>query len=77
MGSLLLEREAELAALADGVREAATGRGSVVLVCGEAGIGKSSLVARLPELVEADRAGADRLVRRPGDPAGVGSAARP
>ncbi|HZD73705.1 MAG TPA: AAA family ATPase, partial [Actinomycetota bacterium] len=40
----MLEREHELAALVGGVREAAGGVGCVVLVFGEAGIGKSSLV---------------------------------
>jgi DNA-binding CsgD family transcriptional regulator len=40
----ILERDAELSVLADAVRAAADGRGSVVLVRGEAGIGKSSLV---------------------------------
>jgi DNA-binding CsgD family transcriptional regulator/tetratricopeptide (TPR) repeat protein len=48
----MLERDAELSVLADAVQAAAAGRGSVVLVVGEAGIGKSSLVeavrARLP-----------------------------
>ena len=48
----MLERDAELSVLADAVQAAAAGRGSVVLVFGEAGIGKSSLVeavrARLP-----------------------------
>jgi DNA-binding CsgD family transcriptional regulator/tetratricopeptide (TPR) repeat protein len=40
----ILEREAELAVLAAAVRDAAAGSGSVVLISGEAGIGKSSLV---------------------------------
>jgi DNA-binding NarL/FixJ family response regulator len=48
----ILERDAELSALADAVQAAASGDGSAVLVHGEAGIGKSSLVdalrARLP-----------------------------
>ena len=48
----VLERDTELAALADAVQAAAGGAGCVVLIMGEAGIGKSSLVealrARLP-----------------------------
>ena len=48
----ILERDAELSVLADAVQAAAEGSGSVVLVSGEAGIGKSSLVdavrAQLP-----------------------------
>jgi ATP/maltotriose-dependent transcriptional regulator MalT len=40
----LLEREGELAALDAALHDAAGGRGSVVLVPGEAGIGKSTLV---------------------------------
>jgi DNA-binding CsgD family transcriptional regulator/tetratricopeptide (TPR) repeat protein/energy-coupling factor transporter ATP-binding protein EcfA2 len=43
----ILEREAELSALAHAAREAAGRHGSVVLVMGEAGIGKSSLVQAL------------------------------
>jgi class 3 adenylate cyclase/DNA-binding CsgD family transcriptional regulator/tetratricopeptide (TPR) repeat protein len=48
----ILERDAELSVLADAVQAAAGGHGSVVLIFGEAGIGKSSLVeavrAQLP-----------------------------
>jgi DNA-binding CsgD family transcriptional regulator/tetratricopeptide (TPR) repeat protein len=43
----ILERDAELSLLANAVREAAGRHGSVVLVMGEAGIGKSSLVEAL------------------------------
>ena len=43
----ILERETELSVLADAVRAAAGRHGSVVLVTGEAGIGKSSLVEAL------------------------------
>lgn len=45
----LLERESELAALAGALDEAAAGRGSVVLVTGEVGIGKTSLMTRFAE----------------------------
>jgi predicted ATPase len=40
----LLERQAELQVLGTAVERAWTGQGSAVLVLGEAGIGKSSLV---------------------------------
>src|SRR5688572_3372133 len=52
-GRWLLERNRELAELADAVAEAASGSGSVVLVFGEAGIGKSSLVRAVAEMVPA------------------------
>ncbi|SEC53233.1 Predicted ATPase [Streptomyces sp. 3213] len=45
----ILERELELVRLATAAREAADGAGSVALVFGEAGIGKSSLVRAMPE----------------------------
>ena len=44
--ALLLERQAELAALRSAVDRAAAGRGSTMLVSGEAGIGKTSLVRK-------------------------------
>ncbi|WP_406481503.1 AAA family ATPase [Streptomyces sp. NBC_01615] len=47
----ILERDHELARLAAAAREAADGAGSVALVFGEAGIGKSSLVKALPEVM--------------------------
>ncbi|MDR6905421.1 DNA-binding CsgD family transcriptional regulator/tetratricopeptide (TPR) repeat protein [Agromyces sp. 3263] len=47
MRSSLLERETELDELRAAVREATAGRGRVVLLHGEAGIGKSTLVAAL------------------------------
>ncbi|WP_405623438.1 ATP-binding protein [Streptomyces sp. NBC_01396] len=45
----ILEREPELEQLATAAQEAADGAGSVALVFGEAGIGKSSLVRAMPE----------------------------
>src|SRR6478735_725272 len=47
----LIERAAELAALTDGVAAARSGSGRIVLVAGEAGVGKSALVEALVPLV--------------------------
>src|SRR6266480_4157698 len=43
----LLERSAELGALAELLAGAAGGTGRLALVCGEAGVGKTALVRRL------------------------------
>jgi DNA-binding CsgD family transcriptional regulator/tetratricopeptide (TPR) repeat protein len=51
VGRLMLEREHELAELAAAVREASAGAGSVVLVSGEAGIGKSALVGAVRSML--------------------------
>jgi predicted ATPase len=53
-GLVLLEREHELAELAQAAREAAPGEGGLVLVSGEAGIGKSSLVRAVRGLLPAE-----------------------
>ena len=55
---LLLERDAALAQLDAALAEAAEGRGAVALVSGEAGIGKTSLVARFA----GDRAATARVL---------------
>jgi DNA-binding CsgD family transcriptional regulator/tetratricopeptide (TPR) repeat protein len=44
--SVLLERDAELARLHEAFNEAAAGRGRLMLVAGEAGVGKTALVRR-------------------------------
>ena len=47
MTGMLLEREAQLAALASYAGEARKAQGRLVLVAGEAGVGKSALVEQL------------------------------
>src|SRR5438445_2501234 len=44
MGSLLLERDTQLGQLTECLRSAETGHGQLILISGEAGIGKSALV---------------------------------
>jgi predicted ATPase len=51
---VLLERERELAELAQAAQEAVAGEGGLVLISGEAGIGKSSLVRALRGLLPAN-----------------------
>ena len=55
MDGHLLERDAELEVLVRAVDDASEGRSSVVLLLGEAGIGKTSLVRTFVSVV-ADRA---------------------
>ncbi|WP_306319517.1 MULTISPECIES: AAA family ATPase [unclassified Streptomyces] len=50
-GGRILERDHELARLATCTRDATSGAGSVALILGEAGIGKSSLVRALPPVL--------------------------
>ena len=50
----MVEREAELAALGAAAREALGGDGSIVLITGEAGIGKSSLVEAIRGVLPAE-----------------------
>ncbi len=54
MSRMLLEREQELAQLAAAASDAQAGQGSVVLVMGEAGIGKSSLVEATRSVLPAE-----------------------
>lgn len=54
MGRRILERDDELAALGSAARDAGDGVGTVVLVSGEAGIGKSSLVEAIRGVLPAE-----------------------
>ena len=54
MSRTILEREDELAALGGAARDARDGAGSVVLISGEAGIGKSSLVEAIRGVLPAE-----------------------
>jgi DNA-binding CsgD family transcriptional regulator/tetratricopeptide (TPR) repeat protein len=54
MGWMILEREDELAALGSAARDAGDGAGTVVLISGEAGIGKSSLVKAIRRVLPAE-----------------------
>lgn len=54
MAAQLLEREADLAVLDDSLAAAAQGRGSFVLISGEAGIGKTSLLRAFLGHIEGD-----------------------
>jgi len=54
MGAGLVERDAELEALVASVGAAAAGEGSAMLVLGEAGIGKTSLIREFLRSVEGD-----------------------
>jgi DNA-binding CsgD family transcriptional regulator/tetratricopeptide (TPR) repeat protein/energy-coupling factor transporter ATP-binding protein EcfA2 len=53
-GQPILERERELVELAAAADEAKRGQGSIVLIAGEAGIGKSSLVGALRSVLPAE-----------------------
>ncbi len=54
MPRTIVEREHELAALGLAAREAQAGRGAIVLIEGEAGIGKSSLVESIRSVLPAE-----------------------
>lgn len=53
-GARPLEREDALAQLAEGITDARLGRGRLILVAGEVGIGKTSLVRWLTESVDGE-----------------------
>lgn len=53
MNPMLLERDTQIATLVDLLNQAGSGRGSLALVAGEAGAGKTSLVKALVERLRA------------------------
>ena len=65
MSSVLLEREAEIALLRDGIERAAQGTGALVVVEGDPGIGKTTLLAAATDV--AGQAGLDVLGARGGE----------
>ena len=60
----LLERESQLDQLAEHLRQAEAGQGRLVLVGGEAGVGKSTLVDAFCRQVADGAGGAANLLRR-------------
>src|SRR5438874_1175561 len=60
----LLERDSELARIGEAIDEAARGRGSIVIVECEAGLGKSSLLQAAGELAVVAAHWSDRLSLR-------------
>ena len=59
----LLERESQLKALDGALSDAANGRGRVVLVSGEAGIGKTSLVRTFLQSIDTEGPRTPRILR--------------
>ncbi len=70
----LLEREAQLASLTQYAEEAAGGQGRLVLLAGEAGVGKSSLLDELERRAPGRALGVG-CVRRALHPASSGTVA--
>ena len=71
----LLERDSSLASLREYAEDARRGAGRLVLVAGEAGVGKTALLECLEEQLTGRGLGVGRM-RRPVDATPVGAAAR-
>ncbi len=54
MSAALVGRATELAALRDDVRGACAGHGRLVMICGDAGIGKTAVAAALADEASAN-----------------------